>query len=290
MKKLILIHKHGEKKGGIGDFIRASISLYSLSKKMDFDYYIDLTDNNYLDNCFEYKKLELSNEEKDNIETLDMIGGITSPEYMINLINNLLNQPQIYYIYCNLVGFEKTNDYKQHIDEYNDYVLKPSLSVLNKIKDLFTFNNLEENNYISVHVRCGDYTMNLQGTSDFRVNIFDEYMYIDLNNKIQKFITNQNIMDKKIVLNTDSIYFKNQMKEKFNQYIYPDIEIKHIAEDAGSNTQDAYISTIAEFYFISKAYIIFLPLSYSGFPHWSAVLGKKNLVSLFNNEHLSCVE
>ena len=100
---------------------------------------------------------------------------------------------------------------------------------------------LINNNYISVHIRCGDYTMNREGTTDYRVNIYDENVYSDLNNKIQTFIRENNYQDKRIIFHTDSIFFKNKMREKYNQYIYPEIEIKHIAENAGTNTQNAYI-------------------------------------------------
>ncbi len=56
--RYIVVHKHYYGGGGIGDFIRASLSFYSICKRNNFEYYIDFSVNKLLKKCFNYKKLQ----------------------------------------------------------------------------------------------------------------------------------------------------------------------------------------------------------------------------------------
>jgi hypothetical protein len=62
------------------------------------------------------------------------------------------------------------------------------------------------------------------------------------------------------------------------------LDIKHIAEDVGANTSEGYISTIAEFYIISKARKIYMPEVYSGFSHVASYIEGKPLYTKINDE------
>ena len=56
---------------------------------------------------------------------------------------------------------------------------------------------------------------------------------------------------------------KNKIKEINNKYIILDLDIKHIAENIGINNENSFVSTVGEFYIISKANKIYLPNVYS---------------------------
>lgn len=267
-----LIHLHENGKGGIGDFIRASLGLYYLSKKLNYLYYVDFA-NPLLKTCFVYKKYNYTNEDYVLIEKM---GGITNDNienYLLSLEKN-----KCYIIYCNLIGFVKLNEINTIIDEYNTNILKPSNLVEEHINMLMKSNNLIKKEYISCHIRCGDYTMGKN--TDYRIDINNNQIYGFINSKIEKYLD-------KIIINTDSIYLKNKMKDLYPNYIYLDINIKHIAENIGSETQEAYISTISEFYIVSYAKEI-IAITYSGFSHIASIIGKTKLIC-DDNDHVSCL-
>ncbi len=283
----ILIHKHTLGCGGIGDFIRASISFYSICKRYGHQYFISFEGNNLLYNCFETIPIpqHINNLSKREI---DLINGTCKFEF-IQPVLDVLNQGLVCELKSNLVGFESNDNINKVRQEYLNVVLKPTNHIKEAIKNIYNEYNLSDNNYISIHVRCGDRTMGSKISKDIRVNIDSEETYKKYNGMIKYFekIYSENLP---IVLHSDSTVFKNKMKELNPKLIILDIDIKHIAEDIGNNTPNSYISTIAEFYIISKARKIYMPDVYSGFSHIASILEGKQFFTHISEERLDMLK
>lgn len=281
---MIIIHKPTKETGGLGDFLRSSISLFILSKKMNFKYYIDLSNNIYLEKCFEYNKFLYS----ENFISISIDKIFYTYDEFYNKINNLINTTNNYLIVTHAYGYIKKNEIYKYIDEYNNFILKPSKLLLENINFIMNKYNLSENNYISCHIRCGDsYLDNNLVDKDYRFEM-NENIYSNINNFIEK-NTNKNDI---ILIHSDNINFKNTFINLYPKYKFLDIKFKHIVKNTicyGENNINSYLSTISEFYIISKSKKIILPISYSGFSHWASVISKKELICNFNDNHINCI-
>ena len=283
--KVIIIHKHKNKCGGIGDFIRAALSFYSICKRLNYDYYIDFEENQFMKECFDILKIpsDIDKKSSENITILDKYNSI---DLIQPILNNINYNRKVYNIISNSIGIESKENINNIKTDFFNNIMKPSNKIINNINKIYLKNNIIENNYISVHIRCGDYNMSKNNSNDIRINLEDNKIYDNIFNLINNFkiINNINIP---IIIHTDSIIFKNKMKEIYNEYIYLDIDIKHIAENIGNNSEEAYISTISEFYIISKASKILLLNNYSGFSHIASIINNvelhTNIESLYFN-------
>jgi len=292
---MIIIHKllNESGGGGLGDFIRASIYLYYLSKKLNFEYYIDLSDNIYIEKCFTYKKIIYK-----DYKQIYLIDIHNSKEILNNLFKNTFENKSVYVIISNYIDFINKNELNELIDDYNTNILKPSKLLSDNIDYLMNTYNLSDNNYISCHIRCGDYTLyksiddiniNERHHRDIRVNINDINTYNNINEFINKNLDLKEKDSCKIIIHSDNELFKKKLKELYPKYEILDIKIKHIVKNIGENNIDYYISTLSEFYIISKSKKVLLPISYSGFSHWASIIGKKDLIVNFKNKHLSFI-
>ena len=63
-----------------------------------------------------------------------------------------------------------------------------------------------------------------------------------------------------------------------------DIDIQHIANSLGNNDEKSYLSTLSEFYIISKANSTVMLDIYSGFPHLACLFGNNNLYTNIDKE------
>ena len=282
--KTIIIHKHDIPYGGIGDFIRSALSFFTLSQKMGYEFYIDLSDNIKLKNCFITPSIPMT-VSYENFEIIKLGGGIYKYEDIEQTLYKIKNNPKTYIIYSNAIGYEK------NISDYTSYffsnILKPSLAVNNLLDDIYKKYDLTPNNYVSVHIRCGDRHMgrNLDGKinlqcCDFRIDIDNNNSYEHFNNIINNFKNNYDIKIP-IIIHSDSVLFK----QKFIDFQNLDIEIQHLnGFSVGSNNNDsAYISTTAEFYFIANAEKIIMPDVYTGFSHSASLVNATKLYVNFDS-------
>lgn len=283
LKNSILIHKHSAGCGGIGDFIRASLSLYSYCKRKNIEYYINLDENIFLKQCFEIKNYNININNDNDIECFSLLRGIYRRSEFEVIFDKIINNKKIYYIKTNAIGFESVKYIQEVREDYFNNILKPSSLVNLKINSLFDKYNLSNNNFICVHIRCGDFNMEnrINDSKDKRVDLDDTNIYKYYNNIINEFYKKHG-EGLKIVLNSDTHIFKNNLKELNNNIITLDIEIKHVAEEIGIDNLESFVSTIAEFYIISKANKIFMPYTYSGFSHIASIIEAKPLYT-YNN-------
>jgi hypothetical protein len=283
LNKTVIIHKHSEKCGGIGDFIRASLSFYSLCKRYNYKYYINFDENPYLKECFEIEKIpiEFNNLSTEELIILDGIYDKNRIQPYLDKIKNI----KIYYLKSNAIGFESNENINIIKNEYFKHILKPSQKVNNLINNIYLKYNLIDNNYVSFHIRCGDANMtnnhNNVNNYDNRINLENNDIYTYYNNIINMFYEKYGC-NLPLVIHSDSASFKTKIKEINNKCIILDLDITHIAENINSN-EFSFVSTVGEFYIISKANKIYLPNVYSGFSHIASIVEGKQLFTNFDS-------
>lgn len=283
MNKSIIIHKIQHGSGGIGDFIRSSLSLYSVCKRLDLQYYIDFENNPNYYECFIVQTLpKINNKYTETIGLMNLEG---HSKIIHDAINKITHIPKIYYIITNALGFESNDNINNIIDDYFNHILKPSSKTVNYIQDVYNQYGINENNYISVHVRCGDAIMekNYNANSNHHVHklveIDDNEFYINLDNIIKNFKKKYHI-ELPVIIHSDSIYFKNKLKSLNSLYIYLDVNIAHYSAQIGPNDEQSNIQTVSEFFIIANANSIIAP-TYSGFSHIASIVNKKKYYCTF---------
>jgi len=289
--KPIIIQIHKENAGGgIADLLKGMFTLYNECKKMNIKYYLDLSNNIKLKKCFHlpnipeyYKNFES--------ETLNLMDQIYDYSKFNELLLTRIKKPKVYYVITNCCGFGNSTEYFNNIDEINN-IFKPSLIIDEKINYLYNIYNLTENNYISLHFRTGDHNMIKQFdndhnnlNTDIRIEL-DNSIFLKIINKIDSMNKEYNKDNLPLIIHSDSNILKNNLKKLNNNLILLDINIQHICNNIGNNNEDSFISTISEFYIISKANKIFMMNVYSGFSHIASVIGNKELIVNIDDKHM----
>lgn len=285
-KRTILIHKHGYKCGGIGDFIGSSLSFFTFCKKYNIEYRVDFGENTNMNYCFSYNQGITC--KHDEIEQIFLIVDRHDDPRIMAFLDKLKYFPKTYIVKSNAIGFSDKNDVKKCRKEFFTNFLKPTELVCDTIQSIYEKYKLNKYNYISVHIRCGDANMEKINTitNDKRIdtnnNVIDNYVHM-----IEKFYEKY-CNDMVLVIHSDSCTFKTQICKKLKiPNIYIDINIKHIAENIGENSIDGYVQTISEFYIIAQAKKIYIPNIYSGFSYIASLVNNTKLYTNINgNESL----
>ena len=291
MNKTIIVHTHFRGGGGIGDFIRAALSFYSLCKRYDYEYYISFEENPILKKCFIYKKLpdEYINHDKCSIK-IEQRDIILNEDIFINQAKNNINK--VIYLYSNAIGIEKSEYINLIKEDFLNNILKPSKSVQDYIDLTYANLNITNNNYLSVHIRCGDKYIETDNkgynSKDSRINMDDLDLYNKYNNCIQKFKNDYDI-NLPILIHSDSNLFKKKLININNEYKILDINISHISENTGATDENSYIATIAEFYILSNANMILSPYTYSGFSHIGSFINNKKLYTSLHHFYYNLI-
>jgi hypothetical protein len=285
-----IIHCHSSDCGGIGDFIRASLSFFSFCQRNNIEYYINFDENIHLKECFELIDIPDHSSNK-NTEHISLLGGIYTLNDLEPVLDKIINVKNIYYIKTNALGFENIDDINKIKEHYFKYILKPSLKVIECIENIYSEYNIHDNNYISIHVRCGDVNMNNNSANnkDNRINLENDNIYCYYVDSINNFYDNYGD-NLSIILHSDSQNFKTEIKNINNKIITLDVNIKHIAENIKDSDINSYISTVAEFYIISKANKIYMPKVYTGFSHIASIINNKPLYTSVNHANFNYLD
>ena len=292
--KPIIIQIHKEKcGGGIADLLKGTFTLYNQCKKLNIKDYLDLSQNPNLNNCFNLPKIP--DYYKDfEYETLNLMDQIYTYEKFEKLIlKKIENQkPKIYYIITNCCGFGNKLEHLNNLSSIQN-ILRPSKIIDNKINELYNLYNIKENNYISIHFRTGDHNMIKQfnnghnDNTDIRIELKDESIFQKIVNKIDTMNKEFNHSNLPIIIHSDSHILKQNLKKINNDFILLDIDIQHICNQIGNNHQESFISTISEFYILSKANKVFMMDVYSGFSHLASTIGNKDLIVNIDDRHMN---
>ena len=173
----ILVHRHRPGGGGIGDMFRSMFSFYSFAVRNNLEFYIDLSRNEKLDKCFDYKKFNPQEKNAKKIflmdgiycsnSTLDLFDdNIKNNKNIQNILDEIINEKRVYIIYSNACGFEKNEYINNVLDKFFNDIITPSFIVVERIRDIKKLNNLTDRKYTSIHLRSGDYNMGSKGSGD----------------------------------------------------------------------------------------------------------------------------
>jgi hypothetical protein len=229
MNKRIVIfvftHKpvnHSTGEWGLGDLLKGLIHVYQLSKKHNFELYVDMQYHT-LSNYFKTIEHQYKDNVKDNIHNIYLFNNDVE-EYILNNYNNY----PILYLMCNKLYKENiTDDCREYIKNIlipND---KLQLYITNKI------NKIPYEKYEIIHYRIGDYEMT---TGKENTNISKNYHNFMLNIHLTK--------KENTILISDSKSFKKYVK-KFTHIFAFDDEPTHI----GTYNNNLYDS-LADFFII----------------------------------------
>lgn len=263
-----IIHYQPMCYGGLGDFLRASISLYALSKNMGFEYYIDF-EHPFLKNCFIiHRYLSADDTTYLSPESLQ-INAKVSEETATNFFSSL-DQDKTYKFVSNHYGYI---DPTPILEEYNTSVLGPSEETKQMVSEFLKRTGINDSSYLSLHIRCGDAHLVGSTRNEQRVDMSNMGEFIS---EIRSFVEEHNPEEYPVVLHTDSLQLKHELFCSLPGMLRDtQAHIQHISEYFGNFTQETVCSTVAEFYFIMGAKKILSPVSYSGFSHIAAVIGQK---------------
>lgn len=208
---------------GLGDIIRGAISMFQLSKKYDFQLIIDFQHHSLSrflkSEPYEYTNLILEN--KDNIPFIE------DNEIETYLQNNS-NEVSYLFTNCHLRG-EITEECKEFIKN----ILTPNEEFQKYIDESFLYYHIPENYHI-LHFRLGDSFLIRNQEHDF-------------SNAIDKFYQWRENDD---VLISDSLIFKEKIKENDNNIILLNTEPVHLGYGNHSNNIK---DTLLEFFVITKS-------------------------------------
>lgn len=283
MKQSLIVFTYEYNCGGLGDFCRSLLSFLSFAKRNHIDICVDVSNNPDLQGCFLLPKCV---DQGMPVITMKSIKGIVNSDAYKDLSTTIFQNPAVYRITSNEVGFEKVEDMRTVWDDFIR-LLPPSNNVLLVVHELEQKYNLYPFSYTSVHIRCGDTHMknNQPASGDNRIPN-RENIHWDIHNTIQnKKITGP------IVFHTDSEKLKSEMKKHFQEeYIFLDVSIQHVANATSENNNTSYVFTLAEFFLMSRASQIVSLFHYSGFPHMASIFGKIPFNANYKDRHLDVLD
>ena len=239
---------------GLGDMIRGTIKLYQLCKEKNYNFIVDL----HLHSISKYLIIEnnpyeqLIEDNKNNIE-------LVFPGNVENYINMRESSEIIYFFTNDQCDLNITYDTKEFIkkllttnDEFNLYFNSK-------------INEMPYNNYNIIHFRFGDDELVREIKKDYNT-----YYNILLKNK-----------EDNDILISDSIIFKNNIKEKYNIFIF-NTNPQHVGYQKDS---DSLKDTLFEFLIMKNATKIKTYSYYgwiSGFTFWISNIYDIPLINMNN--------
>jgi len=233
---------------GFGDFLRGSIYLTYLCSILGLEFDIDIQNHpmvvclNNTHSFYQYSASEIEafsscclSEEDEK----DVIGKF------IEKINNYTGET--YYLFNNFKPLFDIENPKFNIIQKARSIIIPKIEpikfVLDRLDNKLDLYNLKRNQYGVLHIRCGDYFMNLTKIdSDVNKHQISQKHINDIITYINKYMNKT----KKYILLGDSNKIKKYVSSKFNNIITFDDEITHLGEDVKINNI-AIMETLVDF-------------------------------------------
>lgn len=258
--------------GGMGDTIRFMMGMYAFTcNTPNTRFMINMQKRPDLENYF-----HIDDEFKSTVEEecfKDEIKCIWTNEEVREFIKDIqekasLAENEDTYITSNGYGFIAPEIVRKYIPSFTERVFKPAPIVEETIKHILQ--SVTDTKYISLHIRCGDYVIEMpRHGGERRLDISDANVIEAI---IKRAINiQQTFPNSFIFIHSDSTDLKNTIIAYNSQFIsYPSV-ICHTAEE--ENVSGGYLSTIAEFFFMSQAAYIIQLGKYSGFSHIASLYG-----------------
>lgn len=259
---------------GIGDFIRGCFYVMQLSKLLNIEFELDISNHpieKYIENtgknqAIKYDKIEWIigyNRPKHLWKNKNNYFDIRFANIIINKLNNY-NDSDTYGFFTNAfpISYNFLNTGKEIIKN----MLKPTDFMQEYINYTLDELKLQKNTYATIHIRCGD---------KYLTNKENMNMNIQFINKIKQNIDRIIIPNKKYLIISDCNYLKFVLKSYSNFYII-NRQIEHLGGDnmKSSNTP-GIMNTLLDFYLMGYSNAIFALSVYehiSGFSQYCAVI------------------
>jgi hypothetical protein len=259
---------------GIGDFLRGCFFVLQLSKLLNLEFELDISNHpiaKYIENTGKNPGI--------NYDNIEFIEGLNRPQHLWQDPNKHLDIN-----YANQI-IDKINNYP-HSDTYplftNAFPIFYNFSDTGreKIKNMLTPNtfmqeyidttlnemNLSRNTYATIHIRSGD---------QYLTN--SEFMDIVFINKIKKYINRLIVPGRKYLIISDSNILKIALKSYPNFYII-NRKIEHLGGDnMRSAESNGVMNTLLDFYLMSYSNAIIALSVYhhiSGFSQYCSTINK----------------
>jgi len=277
LKKIVNVYQKqyiNSKAQGFGDFLRGSVYLTYFCIVLDLEFDIDIK-NHPISNFFEvsdssynivYSNIEASidyhNNEKEHINNL------------IKKINNY--DGEIYYLFNNSIPLFHIENPRFNIIQKARNIIIPKIEPKKYVLDILDKKlqdyELQRNKYAVIHIRCGDYFMNITKNVDTEKHQISLKHINDIINIIKK----QCNKEKKYILVGDSNRIKKFIASKFSNIIVFNTHITHLGED-DTNNDVAILETLIDFNIMRFSNFI---ISFSAYGHGSGF--SKYCSSIYN--------
>jgi hypothetical protein len=278
LKKIVNVYQKqyiNIKGQGFGDFLRGSIYLTYICMVLGLDFDIDIKNHpmsKYLKN-----DISLYNIDYSNIEAF--IDYFNNEKYERDFIIKFIQKLNQYneenlYLFNNFKPLFNIENPEFNIIQNARNIIIPKIEpkdfILEMLDNKLGLYNLKRNQYGIIHIRAGDYFMNIQKNVDSHKHQISVKHINDIIIFISKYLSK----DRKFIVVGDSDKIKNIISCKFNNIINFNTEITHLGEDENIN-ENALIETILDFNIMrfSNTIISFTAYTHgSGFSKYCAVL------------------
>jgi hypothetical protein len=245
---------------GLGDCIRGTITLYKLSKIMNFNLIVDIR-HHPISNFIEIKESEYIELIDNNIENLKFFFNLDN---LKKYILDSFNESDIICLHANAY-FQENDIYNNNtidcfsVDEKNfiKNILIPNSEFKNYIDEKL-LNISKKDNYNIIHFRLGDDKLyNSSNVSENDLNFYED-------------IFKRNYEENDILISDNKI-FKDYIKLKYNVIVF-DHKIAHLGLD---DNYESVKGSLFDFFIQSKSKKIKTYTVYcwiSGFVHWNCKL------------------
>jgi len=259
---------------GIGDFMRGCFYVMQLTKLLNLEFELDISNHpisKYIENSGKNPSINYNN--------LEFVIGHNRPPHLwqnpnIHLNNNFANEiidkmnnhnvSDTYALFTNAFPI-----FYNFLDTGRNKIknmLKPNNFMQNYIDHTLNELKLHRNTYATIHIRSGD--QNLTNSESPNISFI---------NKIKTCINKLIVPDKKYLIISDSNTLKVALKSYPNFYIL-NLKIEHLGgEFLKTNEPKGVMNTLLDFYLMSYSNAIFTLSIYghiSGFSQYCSVINK----------------
>jgi len=279
LKKVVNVYKsnyNGLKPNGLGDYLRGCFFLMQLSKLLNVEFEIDISQHpisKFVQNPKSVNELNYDNIGYFNLDFLNNNNfDDENNKSRININEDVLNR-FIDYLNtqdCEVFGLYSISYpcFNIHNEEGTNFIksrLEPSQDMNNYIDETLNSLGLSKKGYGIIHIRIGDQYIN------------NEAVNMSMINSIYKTIKKTTFRNKKYLIISDSNYLKSFLKKVPNFYIYIK-NIEHLG--TGSDNEECIKNTMLDFYLMGYSNSI---LSLSIYEHNRHVSGFSKYCAVINN-------
>ena len=257
---------------GIGDFIRGCFFVMQLTKLLNLEFELDISNHpiaKYIENSGKNSAI--------NYDNIEFIEGHNRPPHLwqdtnmhldINFANQIINklnnhlESDTFAFFTN--AFPIFTNFLDSGREKMKSMLMPNTFMQDYINNTLNEINLTRNTYATIHIRSGD---------QYLTN--SEVMNVNFINKIKKNINKLILSNKKYLIISDSNILKMALKSYPNFYM-KNRQIEHLGgESLKSDKTNGIMNTLLDFYLMSYSNAIFALSVYghvTGFSKYCGVI------------------